>query len=65
VPNKKLKLSKSFVRLVIILFILATVDYITAVFCSQREGIAWIIKTAFSLSIQISLFVFSLAVIFR
>jgi calcium/proton exchanger cax len=63
-PSEKLKLSESFVRLVTIPSILATVDHVTAVLCSQREGIAWIIETAFGSSIRISLFVFPLAVIF-
>jgi Ca2+:H+ antiporter len=63
-PSEKLKLSESFVRLVTIPSILATVDHVAAVLRSQREGIAWIIETAFGSSIQISLFVFPLAVIF-
>jgi Ca2+:H+ antiporter len=63
-PSEKLKLSESFVRLVTIPSILATVDHVAAVLRSQREGIAWIIETAFGSSIRISLFVFPLAVIF-
>jgi Ca2+/H+ antiporter len=39
IPSKKLKLSESFVGLVIILFILATVNHITAVLRSQKKGI--------------------------
>jgi Ca2+:H+ antiporter len=63
-PSEKLKLSESFVGLVTIPSILATVDHVAAVLRSQREGIAWIIETAFGSSIRISLFVFPLAVIF-
>jgi Ca2+:H+ antiporter len=63
-PSKILQLSESFVGLVIIPSILATVDHIAAVFRSQKEGIAWIIETALGSSIRISLFVFPLAVIF-
>ena len=63
-PSEKLKLSESFVGLVTIPSILATVDHVAAILRSQKEGIAWIIETAFGSSIRISLFVFPLAVIF-
>jgi calcium/proton exchanger cax len=62
--SEKLKLSESFVGLVTIPSILATVGHVAAVLRSQKEGIAWIIETAFGSSIRISLFVFPLAVIF-
>jgi Ca2+:H+ antiporter len=62
--SEKLKLSESFVGLVTIPSILATVDHVAAVLRSQKEGIAWIIEAAFSSSVRISLFVFPFAVIF-
>jgi calcium/proton exchanger cax len=63
-PSEKLKLSESFVGLVIIPFILATVNHIAAILRSQKKGIAWIIETAFGSSIRILLFMFLFAVIF-
>jgi Ca2+/H+ antiporter len=39
-PSKELKLSESFIGLVVIPFVLATVDYVAAIVCSQKEGIA-------------------------
>jgi Ca2+:H+ antiporter len=63
-PSEKLKLSETFVGLVIIPSTLATVDHVVAIIRSREEGIAWVIETAFGSSIRISLFVFPVAVIF-
>jgi calcium/proton exchanger cax len=63
-PSEKLKLSESFVGLVIIPSILATVDHVVAIIRSQEEEIAWVIETAFGSSIRISFFVFPLAIVF-
>jgi len=63
-PSEKLKLSETFVGLVIIPSTLATVDHVVAIIRSREEGIAWVIETAFGSSIRIALFVFPLAVIF-
>lgn len=62
-PSKELKLSESFIGLVVIPSVLATVDHVAAIVRSQKEGIAWVIETAFGSSIRISLFVFPCAVI--
>jgi len=62
-PTQRMNLSKSFVGLVIMPSIIASVEHITAALRSRKEGIAWIIEIAFGSSIRISLFVFPLAVI--
>jgi Ca2+:H+ antiporter len=63
-PSEKLRLSENFFGLVTIPSLLATVNHVTAILRSQKEGIAWIIEIAFGSSIRISLFVLPLAVIF-
>ncbi|KIM93154.1 hypothetical protein OIDMADRAFT_138383 [Oidiodendron maius Zn] len=62
-PSDTMNISKSFVGLVIMPTIIASVEHITAILRSRRENIAWIIETAFGSSIRIALFVFPIAVI--
>lgn len=62
--SQSMNLSKSFVGLVIMLSIIASVEHITAILRSCKESIAWIIEVAFGSSIRISLLVFLLSVIF-
>jgi len=63
-PSQSMNLSKSFVGLVIMPSIIASVEHITAILRSRKESIAWIIEVAFGSSIRISLLVFPLSVIF-
>ena len=56
-------LSESFIGLVVIPSILATIDHVVAIIRSQKEGIAQVIETAFGSSIRISLFVFPYTII--
>lgn len=62
-PSQRMNLSKSFVGLIIMPSIIASVEHITAILRSRKESIGWIIEVAFGSSIRISLFVFPLAVI--
>ncbi len=62
-PSETLKLSKSFVGLVVMPTIIASVEHITAILRSRKENVAWIIEIAFGSCIRIALFVFPLAVI--
>jgi Ca2+:H+ antiporter len=62
-PSRSMNLSKSFVGLVVMPSIIASVDHIAATLRSHKEGIAWIIEIAFGSSVRISLFVFPIAVI--
>ena len=62
-PSRRMKLSKSFVGLVVMPLIISSVEHITTAIRSRKEGIAWIVEVAFGSSIRISLFVFPLAVI--
>lgn len=56
-------LSESFVGLVLMPCILASVEYVTDAIRSHKEGVAWVAECAFGSSIRISLFVFPVAVI--
>jgi Ca2+:H+ antiporter len=62
-PSKIMNVSKSFVGLVVMPTIIASVEHITAILRSRKENIAWIIEIAFGSSIRIALFVFPMAVI--
>jgi Ca2+:H+ antiporter len=62
-PSDIMNLSKSFVGLVIMPTIIASVEHITAILRSRKENIAWIIEIAFGSCIRIALFVFPIAVI--
>ncbi|KAJ9129300.1 hypothetical protein NKR23_g12566 [Pleurostoma richardsiae] len=57
------KLSESFVGLVIMPSILASVEHVTTAMRSHKYGIAWIVETAFGSSVRISLFVFPSAIL--
>jgi Ca2+:H+ antiporter len=63
-PSEKIKLSDSFIGLVLIPTILACLDQVTSALRSRKEKKAWIMETTFSSGIRISLFVFPVAVIF-
>jgi Ca2+:H+ antiporter len=60
---KNLHLSHSFVGLVMIPLILSSVEHITAVIRSQKEGLDWVTALAFGSCIRITLFVFPVAVL--
>jgi len=62
-PTESFKLSESFVGLVVIPSILASVEQVTTALRSHKYGIAWIVEGAFGSSIRISLFVFPVAVV--
>jgi Ca2+:H+ antiporter len=60
---KNLHLSHSFVGLVMIPLILSSVEHITAVIRSRKEGLAWVTNLVFGSCIRITLFVFPVAVL--
>jgi Ca2+:H+ antiporter len=64
-PSRSMRLSKSFVGLVVMPSVIASVEHVMAAFRSRnhKQGIAWIIELALGSSVRISLFVFPLAVI--
>ncbi|PWI65036.1 hypothetical protein PCL_07448 [Purpureocillium lilacinum] len=62
-PTHTLHLSESFVGLIVMPLVLASVEYVSHALRCRREGIAWIVDAAFGSSIRISLFVFPVAII--
>ena len=56
-------LSPSFVGLVVMPFVLASIEYISNAIRSTKDHRAWIAETIFGSSVRISMFVFPLAVI--
>lgn len=55
--------TKSFVELVVMPSILASIEYVTTAIRSRREGISWIIEVVFGSSLRLSSFVFPIAII--
>ncbi|KAF2022907.1 hypothetical protein EK21DRAFT_15760, partial [Setomelanomma holmii] len=62
-PVRSMRLSKSFVGLVIMPLVISSVEHLTAALRSHKDGIAWVTEVAFGSCIRITLFVFPLAVI--
>lgn len=62
-PSHHWSLSESFVGLVIMPCVLASVEYVSDALRSRKEGIAWVAEGTLGSSIRVSFFVFPVAVI--
>jgi Ca2+:H+ antiporter len=62
-PSQSFKMSKSFIGLVVMPMIIASIEHISAILRSSKENIDWIVEAALGSSIRLSLFVFPLAVV--